>query len=345
MSVPRTIQARRSDPGRGERRAGARGARSRDWIRDAHARAGHAGPADRAAVLHDTRRPDGAPCRPSAPWSASRRSCAGSSDSACGCGACPTCSSCSTSRSRIRPGSKRSCARSTPPRLQRHPMTQNPARPTRTMTEAPEIAAIRDAIGSRQRFLISSHARPDGDSIGSQLAMAFALRALGKHVEIVNKDAAPPPLMAFPGVASITIADRATGAFDAALIMECSDLSRTGVEGLDQVLSDQHRSPSRQRLLRRDQLVRRRRCGLRRDGVRHCQSAGRSALGRDCHAYLHRDPDRHRVVPLFEHHAANVRHLPAARRGRRRAAARGAKHLRQQHARTAEAVRCRAEHD
>ena len=113
-------------------------------------------------------------------------------------------------------------------------MTQNPAHPTQTTTEAPEIAAIKDAIASRQRFLISSHARPDGDSIGSQLAMAYALRALGKHVEIVNKDAAPPPLMAFPGVPSITIADRATGTFDAALIMECSDLSRTGVEGLDQ---------------------------------------------------------------------------------------------------------------
>ena len=30
---------------------------------------------------------------------------------------------------------------------------------------------IRDAILARQRFLISSHARPDGDAIGSELAM------------------------------------------------------------------------------------------------------------------------------------------------------------------------------
>ena len=63
--------------------------------------------------------------------------------------------------------------------------------------------------------------------------MAFALRALGKDVRIVNNDAAPPPLMTFPGVDQIEIADRVTGAFDAAIIMECGDLARTGVLGLD----------------------------------------------------------------------------------------------------------------
>src|SRR6185437_5250052 len=46
-------------------------------------------------------------------------------------------------------------------------------------------------------------------------------------------DPAPGPLMAFPGVPSITIADRVTGAFDAAIIMECGDLARTGVAGLE----------------------------------------------------------------------------------------------------------------
>jgi bifunctional oligoribonuclease and PAP phosphatase NrnA len=95
------------------------------------------------------------------------------------------------------------------------------------------IAQICEAIRSRQRFVISSHARPDGDSIGSQLAMAFALRALGKHVEVVNQDAAPPPLMAFPGVPAIQVAERVIGEFDAAIVMECSELKRTGVEGLD----------------------------------------------------------------------------------------------------------------
>lgn len=100
-------------------------------------------------------------------------------------------------------------------------------------SRAPEIRTIVDAIRSRRRFVLSSHARPDGDSIGSQLAMAYALRALGKQVALVNKDEAPGPILAFPGVPDIIVADRVTGEFDAAIIMECGDLGRTGVAGLD----------------------------------------------------------------------------------------------------------------
>lgn len=62
--------------------------------------------------------------------------------------------------------------------------------------------------------------------------MAGALRALGKEVVVVNADAAPPPLLVFPGVAEITIADRVSEDFDATIVMECGDLERTGVAGL-----------------------------------------------------------------------------------------------------------------
>jgi len=98
---------------------------------------------------------------------------------------------------------------------------------------APEIARIVEAIRSRQRFVLSSHSRPDGDSIGSQLAMAYALRDLGKHAELFNLDPAPAQLMGFPGVRDIRIAPAVEGSFDASIIMECSDLARTGVTGLD----------------------------------------------------------------------------------------------------------------
>src|SRR5215831_9226957 len=101
------------------------------------------------------------------------------------------------------------------------------------MTSAPELTRIVEAIRTRHRFVISSHARPDGDSIGSQLAMAYALQAMGKQVTIVNKDRAAAPIMAFPGVSGIEIASKVSGDFDAAIIMECGDLSRPGVDGLD----------------------------------------------------------------------------------------------------------------
>jgi phosphoesterase RecJ-like protein len=100
-------------------------------------------------------------------------------------------------------------------------------------TDAEALQKIVDAVRARRRFVLSSHVRPDGDSIGSQLAMAYALRALGKEARMVNADRAPAPLLAFPGVGSIEVADRVDETFDAAIVMECGDLSRTGVSGLE----------------------------------------------------------------------------------------------------------------
>jgi len=100
-------------------------------------------------------------------------------------------------------------------------------------TTSPDLLQIVDAVRGRRRFVLSSHARPDGDSIGSQLAMAYALRTMGKEAIVVNADAAPAPLMAFPGVRDIRIAAAIDGDFDAAIIMECGDLKRTGVAGLE----------------------------------------------------------------------------------------------------------------
>jgi len=96
------------------------------------------------------------------------------------------------------------------------------------------VGSICQAIVRRQRFLLTSHARPDGDSIGSQLAMAYALEALGKQVKLVNADAAPDHYFEFPGVDRIEIASSTSVEADALIVMECSDLARTGVSGLEQ---------------------------------------------------------------------------------------------------------------
>ena len=93
------------------------------------------------------------------------------------------------------------------------------------------IDLIRDDILRRQRFLLTSHARPDGDSIGSQLAMAFALDSLGKDVRIVNLDRPPDHYFEFPGMDRIEVAPSVDADVDAVIVMECSDPSRTGVSG------------------------------------------------------------------------------------------------------------------
>lgn len=54
---------------------------------------------------------------------------------------------------------------------------------------------LRGIIDSHQRFVLSSHVRPDGDAIGSELALAGLLEARGKSVRIVNPSAIPDSLL------------------------------------------------------------------------------------------------------------------------------------------------------
>jgi phosphoesterase RecJ-like protein len=100
-------------------------------------------------------------------------------------------------------------------------------------TESTTSAHLAEEIRRRQRFVITSHVRPDGDAIGSSLAMAYALRELGKDVRVVFRDAPPGPLQVFPGVSQIEVTERVDDPGDAVIVMESGDLQRTGVEGLE----------------------------------------------------------------------------------------------------------------
>jgi phosphoesterase RecJ-like protein len=51
---------------------------------------------------------------------------------------------------------------------------------TQTEIKTPELDAVVDAIRSHDRFLITTHENPDGDALGSILAMRLALQQLGK---------------------------------------------------------------------------------------------------------------------------------------------------------------------
>src|SRR5579872_5556046 len=53
---------------------------------------------------------------------------------------------------------------------------------------------LREIIGARKRFVLTTHVRPDADAIGSEIAMAGLLEQLGKEVRIVNASPVPPRL-------------------------------------------------------------------------------------------------------------------------------------------------------
>ena len=88
-------------------------------------------------------------------------------------------------------------------------------------------------IQTGRRFLVSSHQRPDGDAIGSAVGFALALRELGKQADVVLEAVPPHYLCPFPAVDQIRVTTSVDDAADAAVIMECSSLDRTGVGGLD----------------------------------------------------------------------------------------------------------------
>jgi phosphoesterase RecJ-like protein len=94
-------------------------------------------------------------------------------------------------------------------------------------------AELLEAIHRGSRFFVTSHQRPDGDAIGSAVAMALALRAMGKSATVVFDDVPPTFLQPFPDVAHMRIATAVTETVDAVLVMECSTLDRCGVSGFD----------------------------------------------------------------------------------------------------------------
>lgn len=53
--------------------------------------------------------------------------------------------------------------------------------------------------GPPRRCVVTSHIRPDGDAIGSALALAHALRHLGHSVRVLNEDGVPESLRFLPG--------------------------------------------------------------------------------------------------------------------------------------------------
>src|SRR6266498_1019989 len=61
------------------------------------------------------------------------------------------------------------------------------------MTPAsPARAAFHEFLARYRTFLLTTHISPDGDGIGSEVALALWLRGLGKTVHVLNDSVVPP---------------------------------------------------------------------------------------------------------------------------------------------------------
>ena len=114
-----------------------------------------------------------------------------------------------------------------------------------TAEAAERIAAILKVIGEGERFLVCSHAGPDGDAVGSMIAMGMLLEGLGKRAHLVSADRVPVVHRWLPGADRIEKALRVHGPYDAVILLECDGLERTRLQGLEkffQVNIDHHAS-------------------------------------------------------------------------------------------------------
>ena len=102
-------------------------------------------------------------------------------------------------------------------------------------------------IEKHQRFLLTSHARPDGDAVGSALACREILRSMGKHAEVVLRDGVPRVYQPLPFAHTVVQAERVNGSYEAVIILECDSIQRTRLEGLEKhfLINIDHHSTGR----------------------------------------------------------------------------------------------------
>lgn len=96
-----------------------------------------------------------------------------------------------------------------------------------------EVDAILNVLRGGERFLVCSHSRPDGDAVGSILAMGMLLKQMGKRADLVTADRIPSIYDKLPTADSIRTAMRVHGPYDAAILLECDGLERTRLRGLE----------------------------------------------------------------------------------------------------------------
>jgi bifunctional oligoribonuclease and PAP phosphatase NrnA len=111
------------------------------------------------------------------------------------------------------------------PRFQ--PMSElHPSEPNATFQQIGEV--LRD----HQSFAILSHVRPDGDAIGSQLALGFSLLAAGKTVWLINDDGLPENLAFMAGADRILTPPETPLDVEVAIALDTGNKPRLGERSL-----------------------------------------------------------------------------------------------------------------
>ena len=93
-----------------------------------------------------------------------------------------------------------------------------------------DLSAICRVLREHGRFLIACHENPEGDAIGSELALALALRKMGKTATVLNADPVPANLLFLPGADTVVFTEDGSK-YDVAVVLDCGSPERTGRVG------------------------------------------------------------------------------------------------------------------
>src|SRR3989475_1022425 len=95
------------------------------------------------------------------------------------------------------------------------------------------LSQVVELIESKRRFAITSHVRPDGDSLGSSLGLFWLLQALEKDAEVIMRDPVPHSYQQLPGANNVRVTPSVDRPYDAVFVIECSDIDRPGLIDLE----------------------------------------------------------------------------------------------------------------
>ena len=94
------------------------------------------------------------------------------------------------------------------------------------------FAEFGGVVAGHSSFVIMSHVRPDGDAIGSQVALGFALMAMGKTVYLVNEDGVPESLAFLAGSEKVTTPPADPLEVEVAIALDTATKPRLGEKSL-----------------------------------------------------------------------------------------------------------------
>jgi len=95
------------------------------------------------------------------------------------------------------------------------------------------LSQVVELIENKQKFGITTHIKPDGDGVGSSLGLCWLLKSLGKSAEVIVHGEIPPAYRSLPGASEIRDIKAIDSQYDAIFVIECSDLERPGIAGLE----------------------------------------------------------------------------------------------------------------